>query len=131
MAIITIAREVGAFGEEVASRVAGKLGYLLVDKDRLDTMKSEYGLEDIESDALEEQVPDFCGPEDSELLSIRMVGSLLVDLAEEFDLVLLGRGGQAPSAICPSDNQWIAWIAGSIRTSCRGALTLPLKQKRR
>ena len=35
MAVITITREPGAFGEDIAARLAGKLGFMLVDKARL------------------------------------------------------------------------------------------------
>lgn len=35
MAVITISREPGAHGEEIAARVAGRLGFLLIDKARL------------------------------------------------------------------------------------------------
>lgn len=92
MAVVTIAREAGVFGEEVASRLAGRLGFLLVNKERIAQLKSESGLEDIETEALEESVPKASPPDIEE--SMRMIPSLLVDLAEESDLVIIGRGGQ-------------------------------------
>ena len=41
MAVITISREPGAFGEEIAARLSGKLGFMLVDKARLVEFWSE------------------------------------------------------------------------------------------
>ena len=45
MAVITISREPGALGEEVAARVAGRLGFSLVDKARLAQLSGEMDLD--------------------------------------------------------------------------------------
>lgn len=39
MAVITISAEPGAFGEEIAARLAGHFGFLLIDEARLSTLR--------------------------------------------------------------------------------------------
>ena len=46
MAVVTIFRGPGAFGREIATRVAGKLGFELVDKVRLSKLWSEVDLDE-------------------------------------------------------------------------------------
>ncbi|HOV84951.1 MAG TPA: cytidylate kinase family protein [Syntrophobacteraceae bacterium] len=95
MAVITISRQPGAFGEEVAARVAGVLGFLLVDRARLARFRQEMGLrEDDPTNAQKGNGGEdrSAGPEDE--TCARLLPDILAQLAEEHDLVVLGRGGQ-------------------------------------
>ena len=47
MAVITISREPGTFGKEIAARVAGQLGFVLVDKAHLARLWSEADLDEV------------------------------------------------------------------------------------
>lgn len=95
MAVITISREPGCLGEEVAARVAGRLGFLLLDKSRLAHIWREKGHD--EHGALQDVRPPQKGADalDTELEAfVNALPDLLAELAEEQDLVIIGRGAQ-------------------------------------
>ncbi len=95
MAVITISREAGTLGEEIGARLAGFLGYMLVDRVCLSQYRQEMGL-----DAANEQSGDAGhagevfsrNPEGDAFLGL--LPDLLAHLAEDHDLVVIGRGGQ-------------------------------------
>lgn len=95
MAIITISREPAAGGEEIAARLAGKLGYLLVDRTRLTGLWREIDLDEEKLDSIDESFPsgDQLVNGETETCA-RLLSDLLAQLAEEHDLVIVGRGGQ-------------------------------------
>jgi len=102
MAVITISREPGALGEEIAARVAGKLGFLLVDKTRLFEMWREAGLDEERFNSLDEHFPALNAEMDSETeASFKLLDDFIIQLAEEHDLVVIGRGAQALFKNCP------------------------------
>jgi len=95
MAVITISREPGALGEEVAARVAGVLGFLLVDRARLARFRQDMDLQEDHPSNVEEGNGGEnrpTNPEDE--ACAHLVPDVLAQLAEEHDLVVLGRGGQ-------------------------------------
>lgn len=95
MAVITISREPGALGEELAARVAGQLGFVLVDKARLAQLWNEIDLDDASLGSVDEAIPSGEREMDSETdASIKLLPDLIVQLAEEHDLVVIGRGAQ-------------------------------------
>ncbi|MGA7875797.1 MAG: cytidylate kinase family protein [Desulfoferrobacter sp.] len=95
MAVITISREPGTGGEEIAARLAGKLGFLLVDKHRLSELWREIDLDESKLFHIDEDIPSEAQLLDDETEAfIRVVPDLLVQLAEEHDLVVIGRGSQ-------------------------------------
>lgn len=95
MAVITIAREPGALGEEVAARVAGSLGFLLVDTSTLARFWREMDLDDASLEAADEAQVGGRDRIDSESeTSVKLLPDLIAQLAEEQDLVVVGRGGQ-------------------------------------
>jgi cytidylate kinase len=95
MAVITISREPGSLGEEVAARVAGRLGFMLVDRARLSQVWSEVDLDEADFTRADEGGTDRIGPTDPEAeLHVKLLQGLIAELAEEQDLVLIGRGGQ-------------------------------------
>ena len=95
MAVITISREPGALGEEVAARLAGLLGFMVVDKARLAQMWKEVDLDEAKLARLDEGVPsEERGMDPETEACIKLVPDLIAQLAEEHDLVVLGRGGQ-------------------------------------
>lgn len=95
MAVITISREPGALGEELAARVAGLMGFSLVDKARLAQLWSEIELDQAHLATVDEEIPFDKGAVDSETEAcVRMVPDLIAQLAEEHDLVVIGRGAQ-------------------------------------
>ena len=102
MAVITISREPGAFGEEIAARLAGKLGFMLVDKARLMEFWSEVDPDAVSFKNADEWIPLDDLDIDSETeATVRLLPELIVQLAEEHDLVVIGRGAQGLFRNCP------------------------------
>lgn len=95
MAVITISREPGAGGEEIAARLAGKLGFLLVDKMHLARLWREIDLDEAKLSSVDELIPFDEHALDGETEACaRLLPDLLAQLAEEHDLVIIGRGAQ-------------------------------------
>lgn len=95
MAVITISREPGVGGEEIAARLAGKLGFLLVDKTHLSRLWREIDLDEAKLSSVDECIPSDEQALDGETdACTRLLPDLLAQLAEEHDLVIVGRGGQ-------------------------------------
>ena len=95
MAIITISRETGSGGSEVARVLAERLGFRLLDRAGLEAQLAGYGLDENELlniGNLPEDPEEWAG---SELkLYLELVNSCISDLGERENLILLGRGGQ-------------------------------------
>lgn len=95
MAVITISREPGTFGKEIAARVAGQLGFVLVDKAHLARLWSEADLDEVSLESVDEWIPSdepIIDPETE--ASIKLLPDLIAQLAEEQDLVIIGRAAQ-------------------------------------
>ena len=100
MAVITITREPGSLGEEAAARLAGHLGFSLVDKARLAQLAGEMDLDEARRKV--DEVISGESPIDSETEACAgMLRDILVLLAEEQDLVIIGRGAQGLFRNCP------------------------------
>jgi cytidylate kinase len=95
MAVITISREAGVLGEEVAARLAGHLGFLLVDKPRLVQLWRETDLDEAVMASVDERLPCEERAMDRETeASLKLLPDLVAQLAEEHDIVVIGRGAQ-------------------------------------
>ncbi len=95
MAVITISREPGALGEEVAARVAGLLGFLLVDRGPLAQFWQEMDLDEANLPKVDEgNVGKDCMGDLESAACIKLLPDFVAQLAEDNDLVVIGRGGQ-------------------------------------
>jgi cytidylate kinase len=95
MAVITISMEPGAHGEELAARIAGHLGFVLLDDAYLADLWREADLDAMKPESAEEAVPwerNGTDPEAEE--SFGGLPGFMVQMAEEHDLVIIGRGAQ-------------------------------------
>ena len=82
-------------GKEVAARVAGRLGFSLVDRARLVQLCGEVDLDEARLLKVDEAISRDVGEIDSETEGYaRLFQDLIVQLAEEQDLVILERGAQ-------------------------------------
>ncbi len=95
MAVITISRQLGSNGEEVAQSLSERLGFVLIDRKGLEHLVLEYGLDEGDLDQIQERAPSFW----ERLLSDRklyldLVDSFIRDKSEKENFILLGRGGQ-------------------------------------
>lgn len=94
MAVITISRELGSGGSEIARQVAKSLGYEFVDKNATDGVFRQYGL--TKFDDLYSSVPSIFDLLNADnLLLISMANEILEAVAQRGNVVILGRAGFA------------------------------------
>jgi cytidylate kinase len=94
MAVITISRETGSGGFQVAKGVAESLGYVLVDKFTTESIFRQYGLtrfDDVYSSA--PSILDLLNADN--LLLVSMANEIVEAVAKRGDAVILGRAGFA------------------------------------
>jgi cytidylate kinase len=106
MAIITIARQIGSLGNEIAADVAQRLDYTLVDQARLQEAAEAYGMLKSELEEVHERRPTLV----TRYLTMRhrayldMIQTIIYECARADDVVILGRGAtvllnDVPSAL--------------------------------
>jgi cytidylate kinase len=106
MAIITIARQMGSLGNEIAMDVSQHLHYMLVDQGKLQTAAQTYGMLKSELEEVHEKRPTLV----TRYLTMRhrayldMIQTITYSYARQDDVVLLGRGAtvllnDVPSAL--------------------------------
>ena len=95
MPVITISRQLGSLGTEIARMVAEKLNYDYVDKEKIAQGLADYGMPGPEVDKFDEKKPPFW-----DTLSIQrkrylhLIQALLYDFGRKGNVVFVGRGGQ-------------------------------------
>ena len=94
MAVITISRELGSGGLEIAQQVAKTLGYAFVDKGTFDGIFRQYGL--TKFDDVYNSAPSFLDLISADnLLLVSMANEILEAVAKRGNVVILGRAGFA------------------------------------
>ncbi len=98
MAVITISREFGSRGDEVAEQVANALGYHLVGKEMIARVLSQYGLVEFEHEY--ESAPGFWemfiaqrGQRREQI--VNMLNRVVRAVAQHGNVVIVGRSGYA------------------------------------
>ena len=93
MAIITISRELGSMGSEIAQILEQKLKYRIIDKETLTAELFQQGFTDMKK--YDEKQPSLYNRFTSEnYIYIHFLQSALYKFAEKGRCILLGRGGQ-------------------------------------
>lgn len=104
MAIITIARQIGSLGNEIATEVAQRLGYTLVDQFKLQEAAESYGMLKSELEEVHEKRPTLV----TRYLTMRhrayldMLQSIIYQYAKQDDVVLIGRAATVLLSDVPS-----------------------------
>jgi cytidylate kinase len=99
MAVITISRELGSGGAEIARQVAQRLGYEFVDKRTIEGIFRQYGL--TKFDEVYMSTPGILDLVDQDnLLIVSMLNEILEAVAQRGNIVILGRGGFAVLGDC-------------------------------
>lgn len=98
MTVITISREYGSGGDQLAEKVAQALGYHLVDKAFVSEVLCQYGLTEFDSEY--EKQPGFWEGFDKERSErretmVRMLNEVVRAVARHGNVVILGRSGYA------------------------------------
>lgn len=95
MAIITISREMGSGGSVVASALADKLGYTLVDGKIILAEAEIHGLSRDAVEKADEKPPAFVESLDASIeVDIQRIQQIILEYALRGDVVIYGRGGQ-------------------------------------
>lgn len=95
MSVITISRQMGSMGAEIAQAVAKELNYEYMDKNGIDEALRKFGLQPLEIETLDEKKPpfwDYMSMQRKKYLHI--LQALIYDLAGKDHMVIVGRGGQ-------------------------------------
>jgi cytidylate kinase len=95
MAIVTLSHEMGSGGSELGALLAERLGYRHVDQDMISQAARQYGVGEEKLSQIDETKPSFVERFDVETRRyITVLQSALLDVAEQDDVVIMGRGGQ-------------------------------------
>ena len=95
MAIVTISRQAGSLGDEIARSAAEKLGCRYIEKNQISETLSKLGFSGSDVDKYDEKKPSVW-----QTLSIQkklfahLIQAAVYELATEQDVVIVGRGGQ-------------------------------------
>jgi len=95
MAIITISRQIGSLGDEIARSTAGALGYRYIEKNEISEALSKLGFSVSDVDRYDEKKPSVW-----QTLSIQkrlfalLIRAAVYELAANENVVIVGRGGQ-------------------------------------
>jgi cytidylate kinase len=95
MAIVTVSHEMGSGGPEIGVALAERLGYRHVDQDMIPLAARQYGVGEAKLTQVDETKPSFVERFDVETRRyITILQSALLDVAEQDNAIIMGRGGQ-------------------------------------
>jgi len=95
MAVITVSRQVGSLGTEIARETARFLNYEYVDKEKLEQLLKGFGFPEPEMEKFDEKKPPFWDSLSLERRKfLHATQAVLYDLASKGRVVIVGRGGQ-------------------------------------
>ena len=95
MAIITVSREMGTGAYQIASEVALRLKYTLIDGPRIKSLAAKYGLTPEMLQMVDEKPPSYVTAEDRKrAAALNVIELIILDLARKGNVVVYGRGGQ-------------------------------------
>lgn len=97
MAILTISRQIGSLGDEIAEITAERLGYTLIDKemihDRIIALPDDFSIE-MNSLEKESQPGFFQRIFHHQTIYVNLISTIVYDAISKDNVVLKGRGGQ-------------------------------------
>lgn len=95
MAIITISRQIGSLGDEIAKATADKLGYEYIEQFHISKILSNFGFSVSEIDSYDEKKPSVWQTliMHKEIFA-HYIQAAVYELAARKDVVIAGRGGQ-------------------------------------
>ena len=95
VAIITISRQIGSFGDQIAMATAAKLGYEYIEKVQISEILSRLGFSISEIDTFDEKKPSIWQTLTLEReLFAHFIQAAVYELAARKNVVIVGRGGQ-------------------------------------
>jgi len=95
MAVITVSREMGTGAYQIATEIAKKLKYTMIDGQRISQLASQYGLSPELLQLVDEKPPVYITAEDRKrAAALNSVELIILDMARKGNVVIYGRGGQ-------------------------------------
>ena len=95
MAIVTISRQKGSLGDEIAKSAADKLGYRYIEKNQISETLSKLGFSVSDVDKYDEKKPSVWRTLSiQKKLFAHLIQAAVYELAAEQNVVIVGRGGQ-------------------------------------
>ena len=95
MSVITISRQVGSLGTEIARGVAEKLNYEYVDKEKIGKMLADFGFGLPEVEKFDEKKPPFWDSLSIQRIKfLHSIQAAIYDFGRKGRAVIVGRGGQ-------------------------------------
>lgn len=95
MAVITVSRQLGSLGTEVAQKVAEVLQYEFVDKEKIGKTLATYGLPELELEKFDEKKPPLWDSLQMQRRKfLHFLQAVLTDYARKGNVIMVGRGGQ-------------------------------------
>jgi cytidylate kinase len=93
MAIVTISRELGSLGTEIADTLSKRLGYPKLDKESLETLLRELGMSRLQFEGKDERRPGFWEKFNCDKIRyLDFMKTAMYRFAAERDCVIVGRG---------------------------------------
>jgi len=95
MSLITISRQLGSLGTEIAQAVGEKLNYEYVDKAKIEKALSDYGLYASVVEKFDEKKPHFWNSFQIQRRKfLHSLEAVIYDFAKKGNVIIVGRGGQ-------------------------------------
>jgi len=95
MAVITVSRQLGSLGTEIAREVANRLNYAFAEKEQIGKMLAGYGFPEPEVEKFDEKrtpLWDYLSIKRTKFL--HLIRAVIYGLASQDNAVIVGRGGQ-------------------------------------
>lgn len=95
MSIITVSRQYGSLGKEIAERLAEELGYKFLDKKSLEAQYGKFGIPDVSFEKYDEKSPGFFEYfKSGKDRYVRYLKTTIFENSKSGNCVICGRGGQ-------------------------------------
>jgi len=95
MAVVTVSRQIGSLGTEIAQILAERLQYEYVDKNKIGKVLATYGLPELELEKFDEKKPPFWDSWQIQRKKfLHFLKAVIFDFARKGNVVIVGRGGQ-------------------------------------
>ncbi len=95
MAVITVSRQIGSLGTEIARESAQRLHYDYVDKEKIGELLKGFGFPETEVEKFDEKKPPFWDSLSLERRKfLHVTQAVLYELASKGRVIIVGRGGQ-------------------------------------
>ncbi|MBI9098762.1 MAG: cytidylate kinase family protein [Spirochaetaceae bacterium] len=95
MSIITVSRQYGSLGKEIAENLASKLAYQFLDKKSLESQSGKFGIPDVSIEKYDEKSPGFFEYfKSGKDRYIRFLKTAVFENTKKGDCVICGRGAQ-------------------------------------